>query len=122
MNNEFIVGCDYEDGFSAFFEQDDATGYLYAVKDKKVFQHLHIYNRATQVPEVKEDDVQIIRTDDGRRVAVAIWRELRGIIDVSSGETFKDSKGIVEESWLIGFDYEFKKDTSGITRAFVLCD
>lgn len=68
MNDEFVIGWNFPDGYSAFFEQDDATGYLYALKDGAIFQHSHIYNRRTQDPPVKEADVLVIRSNDDSKV------------------------------------------------------
>jgi hypothetical protein len=122
LNDEFVVGWDYPDGYSAAFEQDDATGYFYALKDETIFQHLHIYNRQTQEPPIKEEHVAVIRSEDGSKVGVVIWRELRGIIKLETSETFKDNAGITEEEWLRGFNYQLRSDDRGVMRAFVEWD
>jgi hypothetical protein len=114
-----MVGWDYPDDYAAFFEQDDATGYLYVANKKKILFDLHIYNRETQIPEVKKKDVEIVRSDDGSKFGVVIWKEIRGIIDVSNGASFKDNHGIQDTRWLSGFDYEFRPDTEGNRRAFI---
>ena len=121
MSDEFVIGWDYPDGYSAFFEQDDATGYLYAMKDGVIFQHLHIYNRETQQPAIKEEDVSVIRSHDGSKVGVVIWKELRGIIKLGTAETRKDNRGITNEEWLDGFNYELASDSEGVKRAFIKC-
>ena len=122
MNDEFILGWDYDDGYSAVFEQDDATGYLYAKKNGEIFQYLHIYNRKTQDPQIKEEDVRVIRSDDGSKIGVVIWKELRGVIELNTAETFKDNRGINDEKWLEGFDYLLRADSGGVIRAFLRCD
>lgn len=121
MNDEFVIGWNFLDGYSAFFEQDDATGYLYALKDGAIFQHLHIYNRGTQDPPVKEADVLVIRSNDDSKVGVVIWEELRGIIRLKTAETFKDNRGITDQEWLAGFAHKLVSDSNGVRRAFITC-
>jgi hypothetical protein len=121
VKDEFMVGWTYHDGYSAYFEQDDATGWFYVSKNRTVILALHIYNRSTQMLEVREKDVEVIRSNDGNKVGVVIWKELRGIIDISESKSFKDNRGIRDEKWLKGFDYDLRPDTQGQSRAFVRC-
>lgn len=121
MSDEFIVGWNYADGYSAFFEQDDATGYLYVSKDGTIFQHMHIYNRTVQRVQVHEADVAVLRSQNGSKIGVAIWRELRGIIRLETKETFKQNEGITDKLWLSGFEYVLRHDSQGVTRAFIQC-
>jgi hypothetical protein len=116
VKDEFMVGWTYQDGYSAYFEQDGATGWFYISKNRTVIFALHIYNRSTQVPEVREQDVEVIRSKDGNKVGVVIWKELRGIIDIRESKSFKDNRGIRDEEWLKGFDYDLRPDTQGQSR------
>ena len=104
--DEFIVGCQLN-GYSAFFEQDDATGYLYLSDKTGVLYDLHIYNRKSSF-SVAEKDVQVIWTDSGDRCGVLIFGKLRGVIGIN-GDMHRpayvmESDGIVKSEWHRGFD------------------
>ena len=79
--DEFIVGCQ-SNGYDAFFEQDDATGYLYLSDKTGVLYDLHIYNRTPSF-SVEEKDVEVIWTDSGDRCGVVILGKLRGVIGIN---------------------------------------
>jgi hypothetical protein len=94
-------------GYRAFFEQDDATGYLYLGNSKKILHALHIYNRKPEL-NVSEEDVEVIWTDSGERCGVKIFGKLRGVIGIN-GDMYRpahvmESDGIAEAQWRSGFD------------------
>jgi hypothetical protein len=104
--DEFIVGWDLN-GYRAFFEQDDATGYLYLADSEKVLFALHIYNRTPSL-SVNEEDVQVLWTGSGDRCGVMIFGKLRGVIGVN-GDMHRPAyvmewDGIVKSEWRRGFD------------------
>lgn len=82
---------------------------------------VHIYNCRSQSPAVCEGNVAVVRSEDGTRFGVAIWKELRAIVDVNTGETTRDPKGISDENWLRGFPHHMAKDEKGCPRAFIEC-
>src|SRR4051812_13193995 len=100
--SELLVGWDYPDGFSAFFGEDDETGYLYVGKGKKIIEHLQIYNVGNNERDIREQDVQVIRSKDGNKFGVVIWKELRGVIDIKNKSAHKDTRGIADPDWLKG--------------------
>ncbi|HLW51735.1 MAG TPA: DUF2251 domain-containing protein [Candidatus Angelobacter sp.] len=104
--DEFIVGWELN-GFRAFFEQDDATGYLYLANSEKILHALHIYNRNSTF-DVFEKDVEVIWTGSGERCGVKIFGKLRGVIGIN-GDMYRPANvmktdGIVEPEWKRGFD------------------
>src|SRR5579859_1214620 len=104
--DEFIVGTRMN-GYDAFFEQDDATGYFYLSDKTGVLYDLHIYNRKPSF-SVAEQDVQVIWSDSGNRCGVVIFGKLRGVIGIN-GDMHRpayvmESDGIVKAEWLNGFD------------------
>ena len=104
--DEFIVGSEL-DGYSAFFEQDDATGYLYLADREKILYALHIYNRKPSV-EVREGDVDVVWSKAGDKCGVVIHRKLCGVIS-KQGDLFRpanvlDTDGIADPKWASGFD------------------
>jgi len=105
-NDEFIVGLELN-GYSAFFEQDDRTGYLYISCEGKVLFDLHIYNRDSN-PVVKEEDVDVVWSKDGSRCGVKIFGKLHGVIgingDMHRPEYTMLGDGITKPEWLKGFD------------------
>jgi hypothetical protein len=106
--DEFIVGTGIN-GYDAFFEQDDATGYLYLSDKTGVLYDLHIYNRKPSF-NVAEKDVQVVWTDSGDRCGVLIFGKLRGVIGVN-GDMCRpahvmDSGGIVKREWRRGFNID----------------
>ena len=103
--DEFIVGVAFN-GYDAFFEQDDATGYLYLLDKTGVLYDLHIYNRKPSF-SVSEKDVQVIWTDSGDRCGVLIFGKLRGVIGIN-GDLYRpayvmESDGIAKPEWRRGF-------------------
>ena len=105
--DEFIVGSELN-GYRAFFEQDDATGYLYLADARKVLLDLHIYNRKSSL-NVCEEDVEVIWSESGVRCGVLIRGKLCGVIglngDLCRPAHVLDSEGITDPKWTIGFDF-----------------
>jgi len=81
--------------YSAVFEATDgseegtpAGGYFY-VHDRsnhRVLRHLEIYKSPAH--EIKERDIQIFWSVDGTKCGVAVWGQMRGIIDITSNQEF----------------------------------
>jgi len=103
--DEFIVGLELND-YQAFFEQDDATGYLYLADADGIIYALHIYDRTPSL-KVAESDVDVIWSDSGDRCGVRIFGKLRGVISMQ-GDLYRpanvmSSDGITEPEWVKGF-------------------
>lgn len=97
--------------YVGFFEDDGDTGYLY-VSDKKtnhVIKHLQIYDNAGQL-DLREDDIQVIWSSDGKKCGVVIWGGIRGIIDLgrrTEGRAkliSRTTPAISDPQWLSGFN------------------
>src|SRR5215467_4382928 len=67
----------------AVFEDDGVTGYLYLYnsEEQRVTRYLHLYDDAGEL-SVNPGDVRLLWSNDHSKCAVAIWGELRGIIDL----------------------------------------
>jgi hypothetical protein len=105
MNDEFLVGWNFN-GYRAFFEQDDATAYLYLADEEKILFHLHIYNRSPEF-RVREEDVAVQWNHSGQRCGVVIFGKLRGVIGIN-GDMCRPSyvmrgEGITDLDWREGF-------------------
>lgn len=74
--DEFIVGSQLN-SYTAFFEQDDATGYFYLADASGVLYALHIYNCKPSIG-IREEDVRVIWTEHGERCGVVIHEKLCG--------------------------------------------
>ncbi len=103
--SEFIVGWELN-GYRAFFEQDDATGYLYLADADRIIYALHIYKRTPSL-KVAEPDVDVVWAGSGDRCGVKIFGKLRGVISLE-GDMYRpanvmSSDGINEAEWLKGF-------------------
>jgi hypothetical protein len=100
-------------GVFGIFEDDGDTGYLYLYEPggRKVFQHLHIYDRTPDLP-VRDEDVRVLWSLDFSKVGVLIWGKMRGIINPTTGQEgrvwleSRDTPGIVDAEWLRGFGLE----------------
>jgi hypothetical protein len=104
--DEFIVGSELN-GYRAFFEQDDETGYLYLADPEKILLDLHIYNRKPSLL-IREHEVEVIWAKAGERCGVLIRGKLCGVIglngDLCRPAHVLDSEGITDPKWTIGFD------------------
>lgn len=115
---QLFVGDSYGPAeYAAFFEANNTAdndapvgGFLYISDRKKdeVIRHLEIYSKP--MLGVKEDDVEIFWSDDQRKCGVAIWGQMRGIIDLARKQEKviplenPSSPGIADAGWLKGFD------------------
>ena len=103
---EFLIGSELN-GYRGFFEQDDATGYLYLADSEKVLFGLHIYNRKASI-NVREEDVQVIWTESGQRCGVLIRGKLCGVIGINGDQCrpayVLESSGITDPKWTTGFN------------------
>lgn len=106
----FVADQSGPDEYTAFFEDDGETGYLYVSDRRKneIVQHLQIYNDSAAL-NVSQDDVHVIWSEDGTKCGVVIWGGLRGIIDLAKGTEgrvfieSRDTSPIADPEWLRGF-------------------
>lgn len=107
--DEFVVGSFTPSGHIAYFEQDDATGYLYVCEgDYKVLYALHIYNRSRGI-HLREKSVRVAWDKTGTRAGVLIGGVLRGVLGLN-GDAYRppmislDSSGVEKAEWIRGFE------------------
>jgi hypothetical protein len=87
-NNEnpsaFMKESEGPSGLFAVFEDDGETGYLYLYEPegRGIFQHLHIYNRTSEL-NIEEQDVQVGWSEDQTTCKAWIRGKLCGTIDLS---------------------------------------
>lgn len=112
----FVSDTSGPDEYACFFEataggdETPAGGYLYVSdqKNDQIIHHLLIYTNVN-LP-VREEGVQVLWSSDGTKCGVAIWGEMRGIVDLASGEEIaipienEETPGIADPKWLEGFD------------------
>lgn len=106
----FLVDALGPPGIYGVFEDDGETGYLYLYEPagKKIYRHLHIYDRNSGI-QVREQDVRVVWSEDFVKVGVLIWGKMRGIINTETCQEGRvwldshDSPGISDEQWLEGF-------------------
>ncbi len=107
--DEFVVGAHSPRGHIAFFEQDDATGYLYVCEsDYTILHHLHIYNRFRGI-HLRKKSVKVIWDSKCNRAGVLIDGVLRGVLGLN-GDAYRPpmtslkSRGVTKRSWIRGFE------------------
>ncbi|MBC7926455.1 MAG: DUF2251 domain-containing protein [Bryobacteraceae bacterium] len=108
--NAFVTEEAGPSGVFGVFEDDGEAGYLYLYEpgDREVFNHLHIYDRNTNL-QVREQDVRVIWSEDHSKVGVVIWGKLRGVINLVTGQEGRvwledvNTPGIGDAQWLKGF-------------------
>jgi hypothetical protein len=94
----------------AVFEDEGATGYLYLfdLAAQDILTHLHIYDVSEKL-RVAAEDVTVTWNMNGEKCGVAIWRKMRGIIDLEKGKEGRvwlqdrETPGIGDTEWLSGF-------------------
>lgn len=94
----------------AVFEDDGDSGYLYIYSsaEQTVLRFLHVYDRSQRL-EVTPGDVEVVRATGRTKCGVAIWGEMRGIIDLAGGVEgrvwmeSRDTPGVGDQKWLEGF-------------------
>jgi hypothetical protein len=104
--DEFIKGYQ-DDSRQWFFEQDDATGYLYVGTLDAIAHALHIYNRKSEL-RVKDGDVEVVLNDDQTRCGVLIFGKLRGVLGFN-GDAYRpanvmEGDGVTDPNWTKGFE------------------
>lgn len=115
---QLFVGDTYgPEEYVAFFEENDGTeaeipmgGFLYISDQKKdrVVRHLQIYSNPTL--GIKKEDVRVFWSADNSKCGVAIWGQMRGIIDLANQKENcsllenRHSPGITDAEWLKGFE------------------
>ena len=99
------------DGLFAIFSEDEGAGYFYIYKseNQEVLAQICIYE-SRQKFAVQESDIEVMWSTDYKKSGVAIWGQMRGIINPSNGEEKfarledHNSPGITDVEWLKGFD------------------
>ena len=86
---DFIVDSGNGNGLFCFFEDDGETGYfyLYEPEGRGVIDHIQIY-RNSEVASVREQDVSVSWTADGKKCAVRVWDGIFGIFDVDKKKKY----------------------------------
>jgi hypothetical protein len=95
---------------TAVFEDDDEKGYFYVLNrpDNEILSGLEIYDTSTEL-QVADEDVDILWSEDGHRVALLIWGTIRAVIDLALGTTVhaplldRHSAPVSDREWLRGF-------------------
>jgi hypothetical protein len=107
--DEFVVESFAPSGHIAYFEQDDATGYLYICEsDYKVLHDLHIYNRARGI-HLCDKSVKVVWDKTSTRAGVLIGGVLRGVLGLN-GDLYRppmismESPGVEKPEWTRGFE------------------
>jgi hypothetical protein len=94
----------------AVFEDFAETGYLYlySAAEHTVLRFLLVYNCSSRL-QVTAEEVEVMWAAGGTKCGVAIWGEMRGIIDLAAGREgrvkmdTRDTPGIGDQKWLEGF-------------------
>jgi len=108
--------------YDAFFEDtlgDKETppgGFLYVMKRNSgsILKHLEIYKSPLNV---KEEEIEILWSSDGKKCGISVWGRMRGIIDLGNERTIsvrltsRESPAITDASWLKGFDEYLDQNT-----------
>jgi hypothetical protein len=97
--------------YSAVFEDEGETGYLYvySVTPAVVQAHVHVYDRSDAL-RIAKDSVDVLWSTDESKCGVRIWGQMRGIIDLRmsrEGRAWlenRDTPGINDPQWLRGFE------------------
>jgi len=121
VNDELVNDWNDPDGCFAAFKQRDATDYFYALNGGEISARLPTCRRKIRRRPVKQNDVLVIYSHDSSGVGHGAGKGLRGV-HVAMGRTFKENRGIGDQEWLLGFDYEFVPDRHDAGRAFIPCD
>jgi hypothetical protein len=74
-------------GIAAVFHEDEGEGYLalYRLESEEVFQQVQLYSQPP-VPEVREEDVEILWSRDEQKAGIAVWGRMRAILDLEGKE------------------------------------
>jgi len=107
----FLLSLSGPGTLAGVFEDDGDTGYLYLYDSAShvIVNHVHLYDRSPKV-QVLPADVRLMWSGDGEKLAVAIWGQIRGIIDRTRERPGRiwieshDSPGITDAEWLCGFE------------------
>lgn len=108
--DQFVAEAAGPQGLFGVFEDDGETGYLYLYEPcgREVFRHLHVYDRARNLP-VQAHDVRVMWSEDFSKVGVQIWGKMRGIINLATDQEGRvwlenrNTPGIGDSEWLKGF-------------------
>lgn len=101
------------DGLFAVFQEDEGAGYFFVYKPEKqgVLAQIRIYETGLKA-RVRESDVQLMWSSDQTKCGIAVWGQMRGIINVASCEEIcvpleSDRRGITDPEWLRGFEKDY---------------
>lgn len=114
--DEFMIVEEGPPPYSAFFEQDDETGYLYITDGQNVLCDLHIFNRRDGI-NLHEGDVRVVWNDVGKRCGLIVAGKLRGVLGIN-GDCYRppmhslESEGVLKAEWLAGFEPFIKLTTA----------
>ena len=91
LEETFIVGQETflnsispTSSFGVVFEDDNTTGYFYAIDtepEQKILDALHLYNVASVVDKDKPCKIQIIWSDDGQIASLLINNHCHAVFD-----------------------------------------
>lgn len=107
----FVGDSTGPDEYACFFEDDGESGYLYVSDRRKneIIRHLQIYTNSAALG-VRDADVQVVWSSDGKKCGVLIWGGMRGVIDLEKGREGRvllESRAtppIGDSEWLSGFE------------------
>lgn len=110
------------DGLFAIFQEEEGAGYLFVYKPetKEVLAQIRIYEGGPGL-SIHENDLQVIWSADYRSCGVAVWGQMRGIINLADGKEKsmplqnRSDTGITDPDWLQGFS--MPSDSNRFIRA-----
>jgi hypothetical protein len=101
------------DGLFAVFQEDEGEGFFFAYKPETqgVLAQIRIYESGLK-PSVRESDVQLMWSSDWTKCGIAVWGQMRGVINIATGEETcapleGDRRGIIDPEWLKGFEKSY---------------
>ena len=110
---ELMLEAQGPDGLFAVFQEDEGEGFFFAYKPETqdVLAQIRIYESGLN-PSVRESDVQLMWSSDWTKCGIAVWGQMRGVINIATGEETcvpleSDRRGIVDPEWLKGFEKNY---------------
>jgi hypothetical protein len=110
---ELMLEVQGPEGLFAIFHEDEGAGYFFVYKPEtqEVLAQIRIYETGLN-DSVRESDVQVMWSSDRTKCGVAIWGQMRGIINIATGEEtcaplLSDRRGIIDPEWLKGFEKKY---------------
>src|SRR5258708_35631060 len=110
---ELMLEAQGPDGLFAVFQEDEGAGYFFVYKPETqdVRAQIRIYEPGLN-DSVHESDVQLMWSSDWTKCGIAIWGQMRGVINIATGEETcapleSDRRGIIDPEWLKGFEKNY---------------